>query len=249
MTAQDWNPERYAANARFVSDLGQPVLALLAPQPGERILDLGCGDGALTQKLVEYGCETVGVDASPEFIQAARERGLDARVMDGQQLDFDNEFDAAFSNAAMHWMKRADDVLAGVRRALKARGRFVGEFGGGDNVATIRAALHATLERRGVSAHAVDPWYFPTADEYASKLRAHDFAVHSIELFPRPTPLPGDMVAWLRTFGESFLAALPEPARVDFFEEVREALRPDLCDADGNWSADYVRLRFAAALN
>ena len=127
---QSWSPERYARNARFVSDLGMPVVELLAPRSGERILDLGCGDGALTKKLVDLGCEVVAVDGSAAQVEGARALGLDARVMDGERLDFDAEFDAVFSNAALHWMKRADSVIDGVWRALRPGGRFAAECGG-----------------------------------------------------------------------------------------------------------------------
>src|SRR5512140_529815 len=96
-TAQTWDPERYARHARFVADLGMPVVELLAPQPGERLLDLGCGDGALTEKLVAMGCRVVGVDGSAAQIEAARARGLDVHVMDGEHLTFEDEFDAVFS--------------------------------------------------------------------------------------------------------------------------------------------------------
>ena len=243
---QTWDPERYARNARFVADLGMPVVELLAPQPGERILDLGCGDGALTEKLVAMGCEVVGVDGSAEQIAAARARGLDAHVMDGEHLAFDAEFDAVFSNAALHWMHRADDVIAGVWRALKPGGRFVAECGGAGCVAKISTALTAALERRGIDAARVNPWYFPTTEDYGARLRARGFTVTYIALIPRPTPLPGDITAWLETFAESFTAALPAPQRAAFVDEVREVLRPELCDADGQWTADYVRLRFAA---
>src|SRR5260370_40908069 len=125
---QQWDPERYAKNARFVSDLGWPVVELLAPRPGERILDLGCGDGALTRKLVDLGCEVVGVDASAAQIEAAKALGLDARVVDASALAFEEQFDAVFSNAALHWMREADRVIANVYRALRPGGRFVAEF-------------------------------------------------------------------------------------------------------------------------
>jgi SAM-dependent methyltransferase len=243
---QSWDPERYAKNARFVSELAGPVLELLAPRPGERILDLGCGDGALTGKLRDMGCEVVGVDGSAAQIEAARALGLDARVMDGERLDFEAEFDAVFSNAALHWMKRADDVIAGVWRALRPGGRFVAECGGHGCVATIVRALDQALARRGVSAAALNPWYFPTDEDYGARLRARGFVVRSIALVPRPTPLPGDVTGWLETFAESFTAALDPRERPDFLAEVRELLRPDLCDTIGNWTADYVRLRFAA---
>src|SRR5580692_6557745 len=133
--AQTWNAECYEKNARFVTDLGMPAVELLAPQPGERILDLGCGDGVLTKKLADMGCIMVGVDASPQFVAAARKSGVDARLMEGQNLTFDSEFDAVISNAALHWMKPPEKVIAGVRKALKPGGRFVGEFGGKGNIA------------------------------------------------------------------------------------------------------------------
>jgi SAM-dependent methyltransferase len=245
-TVQTWNPERYARNARFVADLGAPVVELLAPRAGERILDLGCGDGVLTEKLVDLGCRVVGVDASAEQIAAARARGLDARVASGEALDFDDEFDAVFSNAALHWMKRADLVVDGVWRALARGGRFVAECGGDGCVATIVAALSAALERRGRDARAANPWYFPTVADDRARLEARDFVASSIALIPRPTPLPGDVTGWLETFAESFTGVLPEGERPAFLAEVREALRPALCDAEGRWTADYVRLRFSA---
>lgn len=245
-TQQTWDPDRYSRNARFVADLGMPVVELLAPQPGERILDLGCGDGVLTEKIVALGCTVVGVDGSAEQIAAARQRGLDAHVMDGQQLSFDQEFDAVFSNAALHWMKRADDVIRGVWRALKPNGRFVAECGGFGCVATIVAALNAALKRRGIDGNTVNPWYFPTAEDYRARLESQGFAITSMALFPRPTPLPSDITGWLETFAESFSAVLPREEQAAFLEEVQETLRPTLCDAEGKWTADYVRLRFAA---
>lgn len=243
---QTWSPERYDKHARFVSDLGAPVVDLLAPRPGERILDLGCGDGALTEKLVALGCDVVGVDSSPEQVAGARARGLDCRVASGEDLPFVNEFDAIFSNAALHWMRRPDAVIAGVRRALKPGGRFVGEMGGDGCVAAIVAALTAALARRGHDATAYHPWFFPSIPDYRGRLASHGFTVDSIVLFPRPTPLPGDVTGWLETFAESFTAGLPAADRPALLAEVRDALRPVLADADGNWTADYVRLRFAA---
>ena len=247
-TAQHWDPERYARNARFVSDFGEPVVALLAPRPGERILDIGCGDGALPATLAAAGCRVVGVDASAEQVAAARARGLDARVMNAAELDFEAEFDAVFSNACLHWVKAADAVVAGVRRALKPGGRFVAEFGGGTNVGRIVLALERAMERRGIDGRALNPWHFSTTAEYRRRLELGGFTVDSIELFPRPTPLPGDIGDWLETFAESFLNAVPAAARPELVAELREDLRPDMCDAEGHWTADYVRLRIAARL-
>lgn len=247
MTAQSWDPELYARNARFVSDLGMPLVALLDPRPGERILDLGCGDGVLTEKLAALGCQVVGADASPEQVEAARARGLDARVLDGEALPFDAEFDAVFSNAALHWMKNQRAVVQGVGRALRAGGRFVAECGGRGNVSRIEAALAEALRRRGRDPEAANPWCFSSSEEFRRLLEAHGFAVREIALFPRPTPLPGDVVDWLQTFAGSYLSAVPESERRRLLLEVRDALRPALCDAQGLWTADYVRLRFAAS--
>ncbi len=241
---QCWNPEQYAESARFVSDLGLPVLELLAPHPGEHILDLGCGDGALTLKLKQRGCEVFGVDASPAMVAAATALGLSAERMAGQALSFHEEFDAVFSNAALHWMKDPQLVIAGVWRALKPGGRFVGELGGHGNVAAIVAALEAALARRDLRVSS--PWFFPSVATYRTLLEASHFTVRQIELFPRPTPLPGAMSDWLTIFAQPFSAALPADQRAAFIAEVAEALRPQLCSADGRWQADYVRLRFAA---
>ena len=243
---QTWDPDSYARNARFVSDLGAPVVELLAPQPGERILDLGCGDGALTAKLVALGCDVVGVDASAPQVDAARRIGLDARVGDGNLLTFDAEFDAVFSNAAIHWMNRPDDVIAGVSRALRVGGRFVGEFGGHGCVEKIKRALIASLANRGIDGERLNPWYFPTVADYSARLVRGGFAIRYIALIPRPTPLPTEINGWLETFAQSFMAPLEARERSAFIDEVRESLRPALCDAGGNWFADYVRLRFAA---
>lgn len=244
--AQHWDPERYARVARFVADLGMPVVDLLAPKPGERILDLGCGDGALTVKLRDLGAKVVGVDGSAEQIAAAQRLGLDARVMDGQALTLPPAFDAVFSNAALHWMKKPDAVIAGVWNALRPGGRFVGEMGGAGNVVIVREALAAALASRGIDPAPLSPWYFPTTDDYAAKLRAAGFEVRHIELFQRPTPLPTRLGDWLDTFAESFLAGLDPDTRAAVKAETEAAAAPALRQADGTWRADYVRLRFAA---
>ena len=241
-----WNPESYAKNARFVSDLGQPLLQLLDAQPGELILDLGCGDGALTEKIAGYGCAVIGVDSSFPQLKAAKERGLNTMVMDGHQLCFQRRFDAVFTNAALHWMKRPEKVVAGVTNSLKPGGRFIGEFGGKGNVEKIRSALHETLRRHAIDPAPIDPWYYPSPEEYSKLLSRAGFIVNYIELIPRPTKLPGDILDWLEIFAQPFTQAVPEPERGSFLKEVRNELATGLRDGAGNWFADYVRLRFKA---
>lgn len=245
---QTWDPKLYAENVRFVSELGQGVLTLLSPVMGERVLDLGCGDGVLTKELASLGCEIVGIDGSAEMIKATRALGVRAQVVDGQSMTFEREFDAVFSNAALHWMKRPDDVLRGVARALKPRGRFVAEFGAGDNVAQVLSAISSCLQRRGIDAESVNPWYFPQPEDYRRKLTEHGFEVTHLELFSRPTPLPGDVMAWLETFAQSFTSTVAPEERAALLMEVRDQLRLSLFDNDDGWWVDYVRLRFAATL-
>jgi trans-aconitate methyltransferase len=245
-TAQTWDPDIYARNARFVSDLGSPVVELLAPKPGERILDLGCGDGVLTKKLADLGCEVVAVDSSVPQIEAARKLGLNAHAISAEDLPYKEEFDAVFSNAVLHWIKRADLMIAGVYRSLRPGGRFVAECGGRGCVHKIRTALVQALNRRGFDGESRVPWYFPTPGDYATRLERAGFRVDSVALIPRPTPLPGDIIDYLETFALNFFQGFSDESRIDYLQEVRMVLEPQLRDANGTWVADYVRLRFAA---
>lgn len=235
---------QYQANAAYVAELGKPVVDLLAPRPGERILDLGCGDGALTLEIARRGCSVIGVDASEEMVRVARSLGVEARVVDGATLEFGGEFDAVFSNAMLHWIKPPEAVISGVWRALKPGGRFVGEFGGSGNVERIIRELEATLAERG---HTIEsPWYFPTPEEYSTLLENAGFVVHAIELFPRRTELPEDLGGWLETFAGHYISTVPGPERGDLIAEIVERLRDSLSDGAGTWFADYIRLRFSA---
>jgi SAM-dependent methyltransferase len=251
MTAADpsqrqvWSAETYARHARFVSDLAGPVLEWLAPQAGERVLDLGCGDGVLAAELARRGVSVLGIDISESLLKAAAERGVETRHMDGQNLPFDGEFDAVFSNAALHWMSNASAVIEGVFRALKPGGRFVAEFGGHGNVAAVTTAMRATAWRRGGDAALAGPWFFPSVAVYREMLEERGFRVVRIGLFPRPTPLASGMIAWLRVFRRPFFAQFGADEDV-VLSEVEELLAPSLRDAKGNWTADYVRLRVEA---
>jgi SAM-dependent methyltransferase len=242
---QHWDPARYQRNAGFVAALGEPLLDLLAPRAGERILDLGCGDGTLTQ-LIAARADVTGVDASPEQVAAACARGLDAAVADGTGLAFDAVFDAVFSNAALHWMRDPDAVIGGVWRALKPGGRFVAECGGAGNVESVLRALAVALARHGGDAEAASPWYFAEPAEYRARLERQGFVIASMVLIPRPTPLPGALADWLDTFAESFLATVPPQTRSMVKSEVEDMLRGTRLDAAGIWTVDYVRLRFVA---
>ena len=242
-----WSPDAYAKNARFVAELGEPLLALLRPCVGEAVLDLGCGDGALTEKILASGARVIGVDSSTAQVEAAKRRNIEVAVMDGHQPCFKPFFDAVFTNAALHWMKQPEKVARGVYHCLKREGRFVGEFGGYGNVETVRQALHASLRCRGFDPLAVDPWYYPSVAQYTAVLNSSGFDVQSMELIPRPTRLPGDVLEWLDLFAQPFINALDRNERQNFIDEVRRQIAPTLCDSAGAWTMDYVRLRFLAA--
>lgn len=241
-----WDAGDYAANAAFVPALGAPVLALLAPQSGEDILDLGCGDGVLTARIAETGAHVVGIDASEAMVAAAVARGLDARVADGQALDFDTAFDAVFSNAVLHWMLDAAAVAGGVYRALRPGGRFVGEMGGSGNVKAILDALYAELAARGCRLPDSDPQWYPTPDAFTGVFAAAGFVGIEAELIPRPTPLPAGIAGWIVTFRGGFMdtLGLDEAVQADVARAVETRLQDRLRQPDGIWFADYVRLRF-----
>ncbi len=220
----------------------QAVFQLLNPRAGERILDVGCGEGSLTTRIVAAGATVVGVDASEEMVAAARARGLDARMIDAEQLPFEREFDAVFSNAALHWVRDHDAMLTGVHRALKPGGRFVAEFGGHGNIAAIQVAIRSVLAHRGWETNIHR--YYATPAEYSARLETHGFSVSHIDLIPRPTPLPTGIRGWLETFERATLDRIPMHQRESFLEEVEDLLREEVCDSYGNWTAHYVRLRF-----
>ena len=243
---QTWDASLYAGNGRFVAILAESLVEALQPQPGERILDLGCGDGFLTRRIAESGATVVGVDSSPQMVAAAKEQGSDAHCVNAESLPFDQEFDAVFSNAALHWMSDQDAVLRGVRRALKPGGRFVAECGGQGNIAAIRVALLAVLTTHGIPAERIESNHFFAAAEYRARLENQGFLVQEITLTPRPTPLASGMAAWLGTFRSSVLELLPQEKRSGAIEQIVTLLKPVLCDREGHWTADYVRLRFLA---
>ena len=225
---------------------GKVLVAGHTSQKSGRPLVVGPGDGVLTAEIAARGADVLGADLSEELLAAAAAKGLKVQKVDGQALPFRAEFDAVFTNAALHWMLRPELVIAGVARALKPKGRFVGEFGGHGNVAAIATAIRAAGKARGGDPDKACPWFFPSVAEYRRLLEQGGFGVRSIALVPRPTELDIGIEGWLRTFGRSFFDQFEEPERDEVLAEVIELLRPALCDADGRWTADHIRLRFAA---
>lgn len=250
--ASRWSPADYASNAAFVPQLGEAALQLLAPQPGELILDLGCGDGVLTERIVAAGARVIGLDSSPEMVEAARARGIDAFVADAETLELDRQceryglFDAVFSNAALHWMTDPDAVATGVYSMLKQGGRFVGEMGGAGNLAILRAGIREELGERGYQLPDDDPQWYPAVEEFTRLYTTAGFTDIQAMRIDRPTDLPAGIAGWVKTFRTGWLdvATVPEDARDDIAAAVEKRVGAELRKPDGSYFADYVRLRF-----
>ncbi len=234
-----WDAKLYDGAHGFVTTLGESLIDLLNPQPGERILDMGCGTGRLSFEIAERGAHVVGLDSSPEMIEAASGDypSVDFIQASGASFDLGTDFDAIFSNAALHWIKPPAEAARSMARALKAGGRLVFEMGGIRNVARIEAAL---MEAGGLSE---SPWYFPSLAEYGSVLEAEGLELVQGSLFDRPTPLdgPDGMKNWVRMFGSATGLQFDESQ----LEAIEDMVRPHLWDGS-QWVADYRRLRASA---
>ena len=251
MTMPSWDAKLYNDKHAFVWERAAGVVELLAARADERILDLGCGTGHLTAEIAAKGAKVLGVDRSAEMIAEARKQypRIPFEVMDATELAFEREFDAVFSNAALHWIREAEKVVRGVARAVKPGGRFVAEFGGKGNIRRLMAAISRAGEKFGVGCDAENMiWYYPSVAEYAALLEKHGLEVREAALFDRPTRLEDGekgLEAWLRMFAGFVLEKVPADRQAEFLREVERQARPELFK-DGVWELDYRRLRIQA---
>jgi len=233
-----WNAGEYARVGAFVAELGGAALDLLDPQPSERILDVGCGEGTLTRRIIERGATALGIDNSPDMIAAARSNGVDALLLAAEDMQFFAEFDAAFSNATLHWVLHKEQAARAILRALKAGGRFAGEMGGEGNIQTLREALDEELIIRGYAPPVEASNWYASPEEFAAVYEAAGFTEIDARLIERPTPIEHGLAAWVTTFRKGWLdrAGVPEAERPEIGTAV--------ADRVGTNIADYVRLRF-----
>jgi len=245
---EQWDAKLYDDKHAFVWEHGVALLELLAVQPGERVLDLGCGTGHLTARMAATGAEVLGIDNSAVMIEQARQTypHLRFEIADARDFSFDRPFDAVLSNAVLHWITEPARVLACVRRILRPGGRFVAEFGGRGNVKTIVTALDTAGRQLGLGAFP-SPWYYPSLGEYAALLEREGLEVTFATLFDRPTPLEGEqgLRNWVRMFAGDFVTGLAPEQGEEFLRLVEEEARAALY-RDGRWVADYRRLRVVA---
>ncbi|MEH1936887.1 MAG: methyltransferase domain-containing protein [Nostoc sp.] len=245
-----WDAALYEDKHAFVWQYGEDLLKFLNPQPGESILDLGCGTGQLTEKIAQAGAEVMGVDHAPAMIEKARQNYPHIRfdVADAKNFQVDKPLDAVFSNAVLHWVKEADSAIASIHQSLKPGGRFVAEFGGKGNVKAIATALESALEAINIPAQTLNPWYFPSIGEYATLLEQQGFDVIYSSLFARPTPLAegeAGIANWIQMFASSFLTGLSSEQQIQVIRVVEEYLKPTLYQ-QATWTADYRRIRIVA---
>ncbi len=249
MPNNNWNTALYDQKHAFVSEYGKGLIPVLEPQPGELILDLGCGTGHLTKTIAESGAQVIGIDSSASMVEAAQAAypDLEFLVADAKDFSFPLPFDAIFSSATLHWITEAEQVVRRIAASLKTDGRLVVEFGGKGNVATITTAVQQSF--RELTHREVDfGWYFPSIGEYASLLEKHDLAVRSAVLFERPTPLEDGekgLRNWIHMFGERVFRNVPDEVKQQVLERTEEKTR-NLLFKEGQWFADYKRLRIVA---
>lgn len=239
-----WDATTYDRDFAFVSAYGAELLDWLRAQPGERILDLGCGTGELAERIAATGAEVIGIDSDPAMIEAARTRlpNVELRVADGHDFAVDEPVDAVFSNAALHWMPAAVEVLGCVSDALRHGGRFVAEMGATGNVATVMAAVDRACREAGLPERDW-PWFFPSPAQYAAMLEDAGLEIRELDFRDRPTKLVGEdgITGWLRMFAGPAMADVP----TEVVDRAVQIARPTLW-RDGAWWADYRRLRFRA---
>ncbi len=240
-----WNPNTYNKHTAFVSELALPVVDLLDPQNGEKILDAGCGEGTLAVEIARRGAKVIGVDMSAEMIEQCQAKGIEAYVGSVTDLPYDEAFDTVFSNATLHWVKDARSAVQNIAKSLKSGGRFVCEFGGEGNAYHLISAMQEVFAHHPEFGVFDNPWYFPSIEAYTTLLESEGFNVEYMEIIPRPTPMD-DVSHWLEIFANGVTEHLSKEQFETFKEECRVILKETIYIENEGWMLDYKRLRVKA---
>jgi len=245
MKKQSYTYDMYDSCIGIITEFGTTIIKRLNPKQGEKILDVGCGTGVLTREIAECGCEVVALDVDAAMIEAAKARGVDARVVDGTELSEDEMFDAAVSNAVLHWMGDKYTIIRGVWHHLKPCGRFIADCGADGCLRIVREGLKGALTKRGIDYKARMPWNFCEYNETQQILKAQGFKVQYIARVDKPIKLHGALKDWLKVCAVDFMDGLSEEEKDAVYSEVEAYCKPMLFK-NGSWYLDYVRLRFEA---
>lgn len=244
-----WNAEKYTTDFSFVHQYGCDVLELVDFSRVQTAVDLGCGNGALTERILKKGVSVIGIDSSPELLEVARKNHphIPFVLDDATSFSLAEPVDLVFSNAVFHWIDREQqaDMLSCVSRALRSGGQFVFEFGGYGNNAMIHSALAEAFREKGLEYKM--PFYFPKIGEYAPMVESAGMTVQSAFLFDRMTELHGEngLRHWIDMFVREPFETLDDETKTRIKAHVADKLKSQLC-IDGKWYADYVRIRMKA---
>ncbi len=248
MARQKWTAQNYLKHAAYITSFGQEVLELLAVQHGESILDLGCGDGTLAQEIQSRGAIVTGIDTAPDMLALTEEKGIKTLHISAENMEFEGEFNAVFSNAALNWMQDYRGVIHGVKKALKPGGRFVGEMGSDKNCRIIRSAMEQLFAEDAGFGPYKSPWIFPPPETYVRALKEAGFSIIYHTEIDRRTTLETDIKGWLELFTDTLTQQLNEPQKKRFYKELIKRLEPQLYSSEKGWEVDHVCMRFAAYL-
>lgn len=240
---KEWNAENYTDNFQFVHRYGEDVLTLLSVPENSLVVDLGCGNGALTQKLAEKGYDVIGIDSSKEMLEKAKllHPDLSFRYDDAVNFKLKNKADAIFSNAVFHWISDHNALVKNLAANMKTGGELVFEFGGRGCAKTVHHALQRAFENNGKKY--IMNCHFRSIGEFAPLLEKYGFQVEYATLYDRPTEQIGDngLENWITMFITSAFDGIDFSLKRRIIEDAVEICKPDLF-VNGKWIIDYVRI-------
>lgn len=256
-----WNPDDYSAHSQAQYQWTREIIEKTGLEGTESVLDIGCGDGKVTAMLASYlpFGEVTGIDSSAGMIALAQEKfppsdypRLSFQRMDAMNILFENRFDLAFSNAALHWVSNHTRVLSGVFRSLKEGGRLFFQMGGMGNARDIMdiadAMIHSSPWKQYFKGF-VSPYTFLSAEEYRVLLERAGFTRIRDELIPKDMAQDGKegLSGWIRTTWLPYTERIPEHMRDRFISDMAGAYMKEYPpDSGGQVHVKMIRLEVKA---